>query len=100
MRKQNKIIIWPAYFDSSKSRNSGRRVPKNLAVASPRISEVKDAADSLHLSCELISDVAFPQMPWLKSGMILVDKMQPKQEVLKRIAVQLVKLRSTMIGNQ
>jgi len=95
MRKQDKIILWPAYFDSGRSRKEGRQVRKNLAVPSPKISEVKDAADSLHLSCELISDVAFPQMPWLKSGMILVEKKQSKQEVLRRIAIQLLKLRST-----
>jgi signal recognition particle subunit SRP19 len=100
MHKQNKIILWPAYFDSARSRNEGRRVRKNLAVPCPKISEVKDAADSLQLSCELISDVAFPQVPWLKSGMILVDKKQPKQEVLRRIAVQLLKIRSTPTANQ
>jgi signal recognition particle subunit SRP19 len=99
MRKQNKIILWPAYFDSARSRKQGRRVRKNLAVPSPKISEVKNAADSLHLSCELISDVAFPQMPWLKSGMILVEKKQPKQEVLRIIAAQLLKIRSTPTAN-
>jgi signal recognition particle subunit SRP19 len=95
VHKQNKIILWPVYFDSARSRKEGRRVHRNLAVLSPKISEVKDAADSLHLSCELVLDVAFPKMPWLKSGMILVEKKQPKEEVLKRVAAQLLKIRST-----
>jgi signal recognition particle subunit SRP19 len=95
MHKQNKIILWPVYFDSARSRNEGRRVRKTLAVPSPKISEVKDAADSLHLSCELVLDVAFPQMPWLKSGMILIQKKQPKQEVLNKLAAQILKIRST-----
>jgi signal recognition particle subunit SRP19 len=99
MRKQNKIILWPAYFDSARSRKEGRRVQKNLAIPSPKISELKDAADSLHLGCELISDVAFPQMPWLKSGMILVEKNQPKQQVLRMIASHLSKVRSTPTAN-
>jgi len=99
MRKQNKIILWPAYFDSTRSRKEGRRIQRNLAVPSPKISELKDAADSLHLNCELIPDVAFPQMPWLKSGMILVEKKQPKQEVLRMIASHLSKARSTPTTN-
>jgi signal recognition particle subunit SEC65 len=74
-------------------------VRKSLAVASPKISEVKEAADSLQLNCELVSDVAFPQMPWQKSGMILVEKKQPKQEMLRRIATQLLKTRSTSTAN-
>ena len=44
MRKQDKMIIWPAYFDSTKTRRDGRRIPKSLAVPSPKILEIKDAA--------------------------------------------------------
>ena len=99
MRKQDKIILWPAYFDSARSRKEARRVRKNLAVPSPKISEVKDAADSLRLGCELVSDVAFPQVPWLKCGMILVEKKHSKQQVLMMIAAQLLKTRSTPTQN-
>jgi len=37
MQKQEKIIIWPAYFDSTKTRKDGRRIPKSLALPSPKI---------------------------------------------------------------
>jgi signal recognition particle subunit SRP19 len=96
MRKQDKVIVWPAYFDSAKTRKEGRRVPKNLTVPSPKITEVKDAADKLHLNCELVTDVAFPKTPWLKSGMILVEKKQSKGETMEEIAKQLLKIRSAM----
>ena len=49
MRKLDKAIIWPIYFDASKTRKEGRRVPKNLAVQSPKIAELKEAADKLGL---------------------------------------------------
>jgi signal recognition particle subunit SRP19 len=46
MRQQDKAIIWPAYFDAAKTRKDGRRVAKNLAVLSPKASEIKEAAES------------------------------------------------------
>jgi len=95
MRKQDKIIMWPAYFDSAKTRKDGRRIPKNLAVPSPRISEIKDAAEKIRLNCELVLDVGYPKTPWLKTGMLLVKKNQPKDKAIMEIAKQLLKIRNT-----
>lgn len=95
MRKQDKMIIWAAYFDSIKTRKDGRRVPKNLAVPSPRISEIKDATDKIHLDCELVADVAYSKTPWLKTGMLLVKKKESKDKTIREIAKQLQKIRST-----
>lgn len=96
MRQQDKIIIWPIYFDSTKTRNEGRRIQKSLAVPSPRASEIKDAADKLRLGCELGADVAYPKTPWLKTGMVLVKKKESKEKLIKKIASQIVKNRSSM----
>lgn len=95
MRQQDKIIIWPAYFDSTKTRNDGRRVAKNLAVPSPRIIEVKEAAEKLGLAHELVADVGYAKTPWLKTGMVLVKKKGSKGQVVLLLAKQLVKMRST-----
>ena len=95
MRQQEKIIIWPAYFDSTKTRNDGRRVPKNLAVPSPRIAELKDAAEKLGLPHELVVDVGYPKTPWLKTGMILVKRKGSKGQMILLVAKQLLKTRST-----
>jgi signal recognition particle subunit SRP19 len=95
MRKQDKFILWPIYFESTKTRSEGRRVPQKLAVPSPKISEMKDAADKLHLSYEIVTDAAFPKMPWLKTGMILVDKKRSKEEAIREMAKELFKTRNT-----
>jgi signal recognition particle subunit SRP19 len=94
MRKQDKIIIWPAYFDSTKTRKDGRRVSKDLAVSSPKILEIKDVAEKLRLECEIVMDVAYPKTPWLKTGMLLTRKNEAKEQIIKKIAKQLVKIRS------
>jgi signal recognition particle subunit SRP19 len=93
LRQQERIIIWPAYFDSAKTRNDGRKVPKNLAVNSPNISELKEAADKLGLSNELVADVGYPKTPWLKTGLILVKKKGSKGQVIALLAKQLLEMR-------
>jgi len=96
MRKQDKVIIWPAYFDSTKTRNDGRRIPKSLAVPSPKILEIKEAAEKLGLECELVADVGYPKTPWLKTGMLLVKKNETKDKIIREIAKQLLKIRGTV----
>ncbi|MEM3725247.1 MAG: signal recognition particle subunit SRP19/SEC65 family protein [Candidatus Bathyarchaeia archaeon] len=95
MRKQEKIIMWPAYFDSAKTRGEGRRIPKSLAVPSPKITEIRDAAEKLGLECEVVLDVGYPKTPWLKTGMLLVRKSESKDKTIKKIAKTLKIIRST-----
>lgn len=94
MRKQDKMVIWPVYFDSTKTRNEGRRIPKSLAVASPKILEIKQAVEKLGLDHELVLDADYPKTPRLKTGMLLVAKKEPKNQIIKKIAKQLPKIRS------
>ena|SRR3989337_2703081 len=94
MRKQDKAIIWPAYFDLAKTRNRGRRVPKNMAVPNPKIEELQTAAGRLGLKNEVVAQVSYPKVPWQKTGSILVEKKTPKEQIIKNLAKQLVKIRS------
>ena len=96
MRKQNRIILWPVYFDSTKTRGEGRKVPKNLAVPSPKITELKEAVEKLGFKNEVVLEVSYPKKPWLKTGMLLVEKREPKNQMLKKIAKQLLKTRRTV----
>ncbi len=94
MRKLDKAIIWPVYFDVSKTRKEGRRVPKNIAVQSPKILEVQQAAEKVGLKNEVNLDAHFPKMPWAKSGMLYVEKKEPKEEIIQKIGKQLVRIKS------
>jgi signal recognition particle subunit SRP19 len=94
MRKQDKAIIWPAYFDQAKSRSEGRRVPKNSAVPSPKIDEVIEAVRRLGLEHEVRPEVGYPKTPWLKTCMVMVEKEESKEQIMKKIAKQLLKIRS------
>src|SRR3990172_5429933 len=98
MRKQDRAIIWPAYFDSNKTRKEGRRVPENQAVEHPKILEIQEAAQKLSLKHEVVADKGYPKTPWQKSGMLLIEKKEPKEQAINRIAKQLLKSRNE--GNQ
>ena len=93
MRKQDKAIIWPVYFNQGKTRKQGRRVPKELAVKAPRITEITAAVTKLGLEHAVVSEASYPKMPWVKTGMILVEKTGSKEQAIKKIAEQLLKLR-------
>jgi len=97
LRKQDKIIIWPAYFDSTKTRGDGRRVAKSFAVPSPKVLEVKEAVEKLGLSYEVVLDAGYPKTPWLKTGMLLVAKKESKEKVIRKIGEQLLKIRSVTV---
>jgi signal recognition particle subunit SRP19 len=94
MRKQDKIIIWPAYFDLTKTRKEGRRVPKSLAVQHPKILEIHEAAQKLDLEFEVVADKGYSKTPWVKTGMLLIEKKGSKEQVISRIAKQLLKARN------
>ena len=94
MRKLDKAIIWPVYFDINKSREEGRRVTKSQAVISPKIVEIKEAADKLGLENEINLEAHFPKMHWSKSGMLLVEKNEAKEAIIKKLAKQLVKIKN------
>jgi len=94
MRKQDKAIVWPVYFDQAKTRKEGRRVPKSLAVQSPRIAEVTAAVVALGLKYEVAAEAGYPKIPWAKTGRIMVEKNGPKEQAIRKIAKQLLRVRS------
>jgi signal recognition particle subunit SRP19 len=96
MRKQDKAIIWPAYFDSTKTRTDGRRVPKSLAVPSPKVSELKDAVEKIGLEHELVPEAGYSKTPLSKTGMLLVKKSEAKSKIILKIAKQLSKSRGSV----
>lgn len=94
MRKQEKFIIWPAYFNQTKTRKEGRRVPKTLAVPNPKITDVAMAVSQAGLKHELVAEAAYPKTPWLKTGLIMVEKKGSKEQIIRKIAKQLLKIQS------
>ena len=90
MRKQNKIVLWPVYFDANKTRMEGRRVPRKLATPSPSLDEIQKAMKTIGLLPEVIPDAIHPSSPRQKTGLLIIPKKESKVETLRKIAKELL----------
>jgi signal recognition particle subunit SRP19 len=84
---RDQLIIWPIYFDSRKSRNEGRRVPKKLAVPSPDIDTIAKAAKEAGYTVKVEGGSSHPSHG--KKGRIRIAIGEPKTQALRRIAEKL-----------
>lgn len=87
----NKIVLWPEYFDNSLTKNSGRRVPKKLASTSPTVEDIARAAKRLKLNPKIERSKSYPGRWWKSSGRVLVRSNEPKTKIIKRVALVLKK---------
>lgn len=93
VRKRDKIVVWPVYFDSTKTRSEGRGVPKQLAVSLPKSDELRKAVERLGLEAEIVLDRAYPSDPLRETGFVVVPKRGPKTQLLRKIAEELAAVR-------
>ncbi|MCS7385906.1 MAG: signal recognition particle protein Srp19 [archaeon GB-1867-005] len=93
MRKRDKVVVWPIYFNSKVSRSYGRKVPLSLSVEDPKLEEVVEAARKAGFNPITEVDKAYPKMWWKEKGRILVEKRASKTKILKEIALALKEIR-------
>lgn len=66
-------------------------------MQSPKITEITDAVAKLGLKHEVAAEAGYPKTPWAKTGMLLVEKQGSKEQIIKKIAKQLLKVRSEAV---
>ena len=93
MKQHGKMVIWPSNLDSTKTRRSGRKIPKQQAVQTPRLEEMSEAASKLSLESEPVPAKSRPRAWWEKSGYLIVNKSTTKAEVLRSLASEVRKHR-------
>ncbi len=95
MPKGNRpIVLYPAYFDLSRSRADGRRVAKKWAVEAPTVEEVAAAAKALGLQPEVDAEKAFPTSHWRHDGRVLVRADYFKTSIVQKVAQRIKQSRS------
>jgi signal recognition particle subunit SRP19 len=87
----NKIVLWPEYFDNSLTKNLGRRVPKKLASSSPTVEDIAKAAKRLKLKPKIERSKSYPSRWWKPSGRVLVSSSEPKTKIIRRVALVMKK---------
>jgi signal recognition particle subunit SRP19 len=85
-RSDDKYILYPLYFDDSRSRKQGRRVSLDDCIEKPSIEQIAKAAQSLGLHPILEKDACHPSHHWKQDGRVLVDKKDSKEKTLQLIA--------------
>lgn len=92
-RTDEKYVVYPAYFDQDEPRRL-RRVPQDLAVASPTADEVAKACAKLRLKPVLEKGKHHPSRWHEKEGRVLVPVRGSKAILLQQIGEELSKLRA------
>ena len=89
------IILWPSYFDATKTRADGRRVPKAKAIQNPKAAELLEAVESLGLKANILEGKAYPRNWWEWEGCVSVEKSLSKTELISRIVPKLKQIRES-----
>ena len=87
--RSDRIIIWPTYFDVRKSRAKGRRVAKSLSIENPSAEIIHSTVKELGLDATLHSEKSYPGNPWVKEGMVSVEKSMAKTELITKVATMM-----------
>jgi signal recognition particle subunit SRP19 len=95
LKLSGRIIVWPANLDLVKSRTEGRKVAKGLAIPTPRLDEINEAAKRLFLEAELVPAKSRPSAWWEKGGYAIISKKGPKTSVLRSLVSEIKKARTT-----
>ncbi len=93
MRKQGKKVIWPVYFDITKTIREGRKVSRKIAVPNPTLLEIHRIAERLGFKLEAQADAAHSAAPWRKTGRLLVESKDEKKRILTKIAKEILVFR-------
>ena len=88
-----KVVVYPQYIDSTKSRREGRRIPREQAVPHPSIEEIVRAAEELGLN-PIVEEARYPRTWWETSERVIIDKRGSKLEILKLLASKIREYRS------
>jgi len=84
--KSDKVVIWPIYFDLSRTRGEGRAVSEEHAVKDPTLEDLISAARKAGFKPEIEREKKHPSQWYEGSGRILIYKAEPKSAILKKIS--------------
>ena len=99
MRKSGNYYIYPAYFEANRSRQSGRRVPKKLALSKVDVATIARAAQRLGLEHTVEKQARYPASWWSSSGLVLIKKPtdKSKTQLLKELAKVMKSLKAAKV---
>ena len=87
--EKDKLVIWPIYFDASRSRDEGRMVSVQDAVSELSLDMLITAAIKSGFQPEIEREKRHPKLWHIEgtAGRIMIARTCPKSAALKRIAL-------------
>ena len=92
--EETAITLWPAYFDSTRTRAQGRRLPLELCVKNPSLDMIAKGAILLDLDYSVHEDMCYPADWAARKGCVKVEKGKMKKSAI------LPKIGETLVNNQ
>ena len=92
--KDDAYTIWPAYIDGSKTRRSGRKIPRKIAIEHPTIREIYLVAQAFKYEPKMNSTARYSRAWWEEPGYVKIIKKDKKIKALQKIALGIKKLRT------
>jgi len=94
LKDYKRYVLWIDYFNSTFSRDAGRRVPLNRAVKDPTLDELAEATKRLGYKPEPV-EAKFPYRMMIPSGYVSIEKRsnEKKPRVLSEVAKVLATVR-------
>src|SRR5512145_2701566 len=78
-------VLWPEYFDSTRSRAEGRKVAKEISVQDPSLEMLTAAVRSLGVEYMVEAEKSYPGEWYYKKGRVLVEKAMPKSLLVLKV---------------
>lgn len=78
----DRMTLWKANIDASRSRSEGRKIARGVSIKDPTVEEMVQAARNVDLSPQMEKKI----YPHGTGGCITVDSSHPKIKTLKLIA--------------
>jgi signal recognition particle subunit SEC65 len=94
LKDYKRYVLWIDYFNSTYSREAGRRVPLNRSVKDPTLDELTEAVKRLGYNPESVA-AKFPSRMMIPSGYVSIEKKnnEKKPKVLSEVAKVLTTVR-------
>ncbi len=91
VRKERKTwIIYPEYFDKTRSRSESRKVPIDMAIDSPKIEDLGEIFDEMDIPNRIEEHQHHPSNWFKKKGRIIIPKQKgSKLDLLKKVGKKL-----------
>jgi signal recognition particle subunit SRP19 len=97
LKDYKRFVLWIDYFNSTYSRENGRRIAQNKSVKDPTLEELGEATRRLGYNPELVNAKYPPRMN-IPSGYVSIEKKSGEKK--PKVIIEVAKVLSAVRGEK